>query len=107
MKYKAIQQFSIHIPIDNRTITDTGFTDEDVEILFKRWPNKFNHNFALIGEVEEVIEAEADSFPQDAPNKDWTVKQLRDYASMNGIKLGRAKSEDAILNAINRALDGE
>ena len=96
MKYKAVMQFAIHIPIENRSIDHNSFTDEDVDFLFTKWPNKYNHNFETVS-----AEVEIQSFPNDTPNDAWTVVQLKEYASVNGIKLGRAKSEASILNVIN------
>jgi len=33
MKYKAVMQFAIHIPIENRSIDHNSFTDEDVDFF--------------------------------------------------------------------------
>lgn len=44
------------------------------------------------------------AYPTDQPpSKEWTVPQLVAYAKDNTINLGRAKREDAILKAIQKA----
>lgn len=111
MKYYAKNDFRIMIPLLCKEISSESFTDEDVDFLKQKWPGKYDHNFGLVGEesevneVAEVKEGASKSYPSDEPNKDWTVEQLKDFASDNGIKLGRAKTEDSILKAIKRALE--
>lgn len=99
-KYRFKKQFSdarITIPVIRKTIDKDNATDADIDYLLNKWPGVYDHNFEL---AEEQEEQEALAFPQDEPNESWTVEQLKDYADYHGIKLGRAKKEEAILKKI-------
>lgn len=95
---KQFEDAQINVAIMHKTVNKETLTDEDVEFLLKKFPNKFDHNFELVEAVKE--QEESKSYPSDEPNEDWTVEQLRAYAKDNGIKLGRSKTEEAILRRI-------
>lgn len=103
-KYKFADKFAdaqITIPILRKTITKDNATDQDVDFLLNKWPGKYDHNFELVGASKPKEEPkQALAFPQDAPNEDWTVEQLKAYADYHGIELGRAKKEASILKKI-------
>ena len=112
-KYKFVERFrdaQITIPILRKTVTEQNATDKDIEFLLEKFPGKFDHNFELVAEAPSKPKAEpkqepkeeAKSFPQDEPNEEWTVEQLREFAEYNGINLGRAKKEAAILKKIRQ-----
>lgn len=95
---KQFEDAQINVAILHKTVNKDNLTDADVEFLTSKFPNKFDHNFELI-QGEEVKE-NSKSYPSDEPNKEWTVEQLKAYAKDNSIKLGRAKTEQAILKRI-------
>ena len=97
---KQFEDSEIIIPIYHKKINKDTLQDEDVEFLATKFPNKFDHNF------EEVEEEESKPFPSDEPSEAWTVEQLKAFADYNGITLGRAKKEAAILKKINEAING-
>lgn len=90
---KGFEDAKISIAIMNKVISKDTATDEDVEMLLAKFPGKFDHNFELVGE-------EPQPYPADEPNESWTVEQLKAFAKDNGIELGRARKEAAILKKI-------
>ena len=102
-KYKFVERFrdaQITIPILRKTVTKENATDQAIDFLLQKFPGKFDHNFELADKAPEEPKEEPKSFPQDEPNEGWTVEQLREFAEYNGISLGRAKKEAAILKKI-------
>ena len=58
----------------------------------------------VVEEVKPVAPEGGVGYPTDsAPSKEWTVDQLKEFASDNDISLGRARLEDAILKKIREA----
>ena len=90
---KGFEDAKISIAIMNKVISKDTATDEDVEMLFNKFPGKFDHNFELVGEDPQP-------YPADAPNATWTVEQLKAFAKDKGIELGRGRKEAAILKKI-------
>lgn len=95
---KQFEDAQINVAIMHKTVNKENLTDADVEFLISKFPNKFDHNFELV-QGEEVQEV-SKPYPSDEPNEEWTVEQLKAYAKDNGVKLGRAKTEQAILKRI-------
>jgi hypothetical protein len=101
-RYKAACDFNIQIGLLKKTITNENFTDEDVEFLFAKWPNKFNHNFKLVDQAEEPIEvAEPIKEVISVDFSSYSDEDLKEYAKEKNINLGRSKSREAILKRIN------
>ena len=100
---KQFEDSEIIVPIYHKKINKDTLQDEDVEFLSTKFPGKFDHNFE---EVKAKEAEESKPFPSDEPSEAWTVEQLKAFADYNGITLGRAKKEAAILKKINEAING-
>ena len=101
-RYKAACDFNIQIGLLKKTITNENFTDEDVEFLFAKWPNKFNHNFKLADQADEPIEVvEPIKEVISVDFSSYSDEYLKEYAKEKNINLGRSKSREAILKRIN------
>ena len=110
-KYRFSKRYNtaiITIPLLRKTITEENATDEDIDFLLAKFPGRFDHNFELASETEEVVEVvepeveaeEPKPYPSTKPSKKWTVEQLKAFAKDNDIKLGTAKKEATILKKI-------
>lgn len=92
-----------------------GVIDEMPESIWNQLPSdKSGWSLAVVVPEEVVkpkvkkepvvVPEEGVAYPTDsAPNADWTVGQLRKYASDNSISLGRTRTEDKILEKIRKA----
>lgn len=59
-KYRFKKQFEdakISVAIMHKVVTKDNLTDEDVEFLAEKFPNKFDHNFEEIPSEPEKVEA--------------------------------------------------
>ena len=50
---KQYENAKISVPILSKTITKENLTDQDVEFLQKKFPDKYIHNFERIADVKE------------------------------------------------------
>ena len=103
----------ITIPIMRKTITKHNATDEDIDFLLKKFPNKFDHNFELASEpkaqtIEAVVEEPQERkirYPEGKPCmcKDWSVEHLKAYAKDHGINIGASQKKATIFKKIKEA----
>jgi hypothetical protein len=72
------------------------------EELKKNEIKKAKENVSMSDLVTAIAgNSESQSYPDDEPNKDWTVKQLKAYCKDNGIKFHHKAKEAKLLELIN------